>query len=67
MEDDNTVHEAVLFLYMKNPEISAIEQWNPITETFDHLFGTTRELGSESRIQVVGHGREENGNSYHML
>ena len=62
MEDDSVVENAAHALYKKHPEMSAFVKWNPQSQTFDILKGTVEKLGESSRIQVVGHGRLENGN-----
>ena len=67
MEDDIVVKNAAYSLYSKHPEMSAIIMWNTKSQTFDILNGPVEKLGTNSRIQVVGHGQFVNGNMHAIL
>ncbi|XP_077977792.1 uncharacterized protein LOC144433362 [Glandiceps talaboti] len=61
MEKDKDVELAARFLYDKHPKESTMVRYDQETGRFNVIQGKLQDLGRKSRIQVVGHGKLENG------
>ena len=64
--DQNWIEmEVAEFLYNKNPGVSTVVMWNKRDESFVHLKGRQLDVADldfrTTRLQVVGHGGEKNG------